>query len=108
MPGARGAAAVWLGVALAGVGGVLPPAVAPDLAPGEIVERVVCAADPTKTYALYVPSTCDSSRRWPVLYALDPAARGRVPVETLPRGGGGPASIRPANYLGIVGGRDFN
>jgi predicted esterase len=81
VPGAL-AAAAWLSLALAAAG-VEPPATAqdPSLPRGEIVERVVCRADPTKTYALYLPSTYDPRRPWPVLYALDPAARGRVPVE---------------------------
>ena len=37
--------------------------------------------DATQTYALYVPSGYSSARRWSVLFAFDPAARGRVMVE---------------------------
>jgi len=37
--------------------------------------------DATQTYALYVPSGYSSARRWSVLLAFDPAARGRVMVE---------------------------
>lgn len=52
-----------------------------DVPPGRLVERVTCARDPNQTYALYLPKNYDKSRKWPVLYAFDPGARGRVPVE---------------------------
>ena len=48
---------------------------------GQIVEKVVCARDQNQSYALYLPSNYVSTRKWPILYALDPGARGKVPVE---------------------------
>ena len=48
---------------------------------GQIVERVEALNDPSETYALYLPSNYTPDRKWPVLYAFDPGARGRVPVE---------------------------
>jgi len=48
---------------------------------GQIVEKVTCANDPEQTYALYVPSSYTRDRRWPILYALDPGARGKIGVE---------------------------
>jgi predicted esterase len=51
------------------------------LAPGVLVERVPLAAAPNESYALYLPSTYSPSRPTPILYAFDPRARGRVPVE---------------------------
>lgn len=48
---------------------------------GQIVEKVVCAQDLNQTYALYLPSNYVSTRKWPILYAFDPGARGRIPVE---------------------------
>ena len=48
---------------------------------GQIVEKVVCAQDVNQTYALYLPSNYVSTRKWPILYAFDPGARGRIPVE---------------------------
>ena len=58
-----------------------PSARAQDLVAGEIIDRVICAADPSQSYALYVPKQYTPSRPWPVIFAFDPGARGRVPVE---------------------------
>jgi len=49
--------------------------------PGQIVEKVVCARDANQSYALYLPANYVGTRKWPVIYAFDPGARGRVPVE---------------------------
>jgi predicted esterase len=54
---------------------------AAEVAPGSIVDRVECAADPAQSYALYLPSHYSTERDWPVLFAFDPGARGRIPVE---------------------------
>ena len=48
---------------------------------GQVVERVEALNDASQSYALYLPSTYTPNRKWPVLYAFDPGARGRVPVE---------------------------
>ena len=48
---------------------------------GQIVERVEALNDSSQSYALYLPSNYTPDRKWPVLYAFDPGARGRVPVE---------------------------
>ncbi|MCI0656054.1 MAG: hypothetical protein L0170_03170, partial [Acidobacteria bacterium] len=54
------------------------PAGAPKdlLAPGTLHDRIATAEDPSHSYALYLPSDYSPDRRWPVLYAFDPAARG--------------------------------
>ena len=52
----------------------------PLLPTGQVVDSVVCLHDPAQSYALYLPKGYRSDRLWPVLYAFDPAARGRVPV----------------------------
>ncbi len=54
---------------------------AEDLPTGKIIENVACRADATLSYALYVPSNYDAKRKWPVLFAFDPGARGLAPVE---------------------------
>ena len=48
---------------------------------GQIVERIEALNDSSQSYALYLPSNYMPDRKWPVLYAFDPGARGRVPVE---------------------------
>jgi len=52
-----------------------------QLTQGQIADKVVCAGDTTQSYALYLPSNYTTEKRWPILYAFDPAARGRLPVE---------------------------
>ena len=47
----------------------------------QIVERIEALSDSSQSYALYLPSNYTPDRKWPVLYAFDPGARGRVPVE---------------------------
>ena len=48
---------------------------------GQVVERIDALSDSSRSYALYLPSNYTPNRKWPVLYAFDPGARGRVPVE---------------------------
>src|SRR5262245_488008 len=54
---------------------------AQDLPAGKVIERVVCLKDAGQSYALYLPPNYTTDRRWPVIYAFDPAARGLRPVE---------------------------
>jgi predicted esterase len=48
---------------------------------GQIVESIAALNDSSQSYALYLPLNYTPDRKWPVLYAFDPGARGRVPVE---------------------------
>jgi predicted esterase len=48
---------------------------------GRVIERVTSRADPGQSYALYLPSEFTAEKRWPLVIAFDPAARGAVPVE---------------------------
>jgi len=59
-----------------------PPAQG-ELFKGAVIPRVSCAAQSSETYALYLPSYFTVEKNWPVILALDPAARGAVPVELL-------------------------
>ncbi len=52
-----------------------------DLPKGTIIERVNCVDYATQSYALYLPSNYTQERKWPVLFAFDPGARGKLPVE---------------------------
>jgi predicted esterase len=51
------------------------------LATGQVLERVVCLDDAQQSYALYLPTSYSPARSWPILYAFDPMARGKLPVE---------------------------
>jgi dienelactone hydrolase len=48
---------------------------------GTIVDPVPCADDPSQSYALYLPSAYTAERKWSLLLAFHPAARGRLMVE---------------------------
>lgn len=48
---------------------------------GAITDKVVCQADATQSYALYLPTGYTPQRSWPILYGFDPGGRGRQPVE---------------------------
>ncbi|HWA26848.1 MAG TPA: hypothetical protein VG734_14410 [Lacunisphaera sp.] len=61
----------------------LAAAIPPDERFGRVLEPVPCEADPTQTYALYVPSYYASDRPWPVIFCFDAMARGTIPVERL-------------------------
>src|SRR6478735_3421070 len=50
-------------------------------APGTVHASVTVAADPTNSYALYLPSAYSPTKRWPLLLVFDPFARGEVSVK---------------------------
>lgn len=45
---------------------------------GAVVERIVTAAHPDQSYALYLPAAYEETRTWPTLFVMDP--RGRAPM----------------------------
>lgn len=51
------------------------------LEPGVLHARVTPLADPSRGYALFLPASYTPDRKWPVLFAFDPMARGELPVE---------------------------
>lgn len=61
-------------------GGVV---LAQPLTTGVVHEKVVCEQDPAQSYAIYLPKAYTQDRRWPVIYAFDPMARGKLPVELM-------------------------
>lgn len=52
-----------------------------DLPRGQIIDTVRCTADPSQNYALYLPSHYSQGKRWSLILAFDPRARGRAAVE---------------------------
>ncbi|NTV80103.1 MAG: hypothetical protein HGA24_01585 [Candidatus Aminicenantes bacterium] len=57
------------------------PAFAQEFERSVIHEKVACQAEPGQSYALYLPSTFDPGRTWPILLLFDPGARGPLAVE---------------------------
>lgn len=57
------------------------PADAQELRRGVIIDEVKCAADPSQSYALYLPSAYTPEKSWSLLIAFHPGARGRAMVE---------------------------
>jgi poly(3-hydroxybutyrate) depolymerase len=51
-----------------------------ELPRGQVIESVACKADPQQSYTLYLPSAYTPDKKWPILYAFDPAARGKLAV----------------------------
>ena len=72
-------AIAWLAGSFALAAGAAAAELPPPLE--TMVERVACRDDPSQTYALFLPAAYRSEQRWPVLFAFDPMARGRVAVE---------------------------
>ena len=53
----------------------------PELPRGQIIPRIVCAGQPDRSYALYLPSSYRPDRQWPIVYAFD--SRGIHPDKNL-------------------------
>jgi dienelactone hydrolase len=47
----------------------------------EVIETITCKANPEQSYALFLPPGYTPEKKWPILYAFDPLARGAVPVK---------------------------
>jgi predicted esterase len=67
----------------AAAAGAAAPAAPPasTLARGQVIDKIVCAAKPGETYALYLPSAYSATHAWPILYVLDPRGRGTLAAE---------------------------
>ncbi|MDQ3711571.1 MAG: hypothetical protein M3388_05065 [Acidobacteriota bacterium] len=52
-----------------------------ELPRGVVIEKVACLNDNAQSYALYLPTNYTPDKRWAILYAFDPFAQGKVPVE---------------------------
>ena len=55
----------------------------PDTTLGTLQAEVVSATDPTQRFAFFFPTGYDSTRSWPVLFAMDPRARALSPLGRL-------------------------
>jgi len=62
-------------------GALRPGAAAQTPTPGMVHPSVTAVADPSSSYALYLPSAYSPVKRWPLLLVFDPFARGEVSVK---------------------------
>jgi predicted esterase len=62
-------------------------------------ERVVCTHAPDQSYALFVPSSYDSAKKWPILYVLDARGSALVPMERF---------RDAAEWLGVIVASSYN
>lgn len=64
------------------------PLPAAELPRGEILPKIVCAAQPDRGYALYLPSSYSPERPWPVVYVFDSRGidTGRAMIELFTAG----------------------
>ena len=53
---------------------------AEELPRGVPIDQVICEADTSQSYALYLPSSYSCDRRWPIIYCFEAGARGPVPI----------------------------
>jgi predicted esterase len=53
---------------------------------GKLIEKVQCSAAPEFSYVLYLPSTYDDQKKWPILFCFDPRANGMVPAKLFQAG----------------------
>ena len=65
-------------VLVVGAGALAVPQALPT---GVVIAEVKCEADPSQSYALYLPRGYVADRAWPVIFAFDPGGRGRNPVD---------------------------
>src|SRR5450631_896257 len=49
--------------------------------PEQRIQQLEVPGHQGQSYWMFAPSTYTADRAWPILYCLDPGARGRVPVE---------------------------
>lgn len=50
------------------------------LLPGQLLERVTSSLDRAQQYAVYLPTSYRTDRKWPVLILMDPRGRGMLPL----------------------------
>jgi predicted esterase len=48
----------------------------------DLTERVTCKAAPDQSYALFVPSSYDAAKKWPIVYILDARGHAMNPMKT--------------------------
>jgi dienelactone hydrolase len=86
LPGMRRALAILLFVCPFAIAQNPPSPTPAAPVPGQVDPHRPCATHPDQTYALYLPSSYTPTKKYPIVYAFDPSARGDRPVDTLKAG----------------------
>lgn len=47
---------------------------------GQVIDKIICKADTTQSYAFYLPGSYSPEKKYPVVYLLDPHAKGALAV----------------------------
>jgi len=47
---------------------------------GKVIDNVACKNYPNNSFALYLPTSYSSEKKYPVIFAIDPQATGKLPV----------------------------
>jgi len=47
---------------------------------GKVIDQVICKNNASQSYALYLPSTYSTEKKYPIIYAFDPHGTGKLPV----------------------------
>jgi dienelactone hydrolase len=74
-------AVLSLTLLISSIGGLASQAYGTVVEKGKINKKVICLNEPAESYALYLPLAYTHEKKWPILYALDPGARGSLPLE---------------------------
>jgi len=48
---------------------------------GTVIDKIVCKADSSQSYALYLPGGYSPQKKWPILFAFDPGGKGDIPLK---------------------------
>jgi len=57
------------------------PQISDSLPHGSVIDTVIIKGPQHYSYALYIPSNYESNKAWPVIFGMDPVARGIKPVQ---------------------------
>lgn len=55
-------------------------AVKEKFATGVVIDKVACLSDTSQSYAMYLPKVYDTQKKFPIIYAFDPHATGKLPI----------------------------
>jgi dienelactone hydrolase len=53
----------------------------PALEAGKVIDRVIVRSHPDQSYAAFLPKSYTPDKRWPIVFCLDPRARGRIAID---------------------------